>query len=325
MPTRLEHRKHPAAQLAFALAIVLAALCMLAACAHAGLGASAISFRNATPTDASEAQPVSFDPGAIPAYSGKAAVNMNGGVPFFSSDDLARGQFETYSPLDSLGRCGTAFALIGPETMPDEKRGSIGMIKPSGWQTSKYDWIDGKYLFNRCHLIAYALAGENDNPLNLITGTRSMNTQGMLPYEERTMEYIRDTGNHVLYRVTPYYNGDDLVASGVLMEAESVEDSGAGVKFCEWCYNVEPGVAIDYATGKNWAEPAGEPRNESGAATEQSEPKTVTYILNTNTYRFHYPDCPSVESMKEKNKQAFEGTREEAIAQGYKPCGRCNP
>lgn len=281
-----------------------------------------------------------------PPYTGEPSVKVNGNTPRFSEEDLARGPFEQYSELDFLGRCGPAYALIGKDVMPEGERGSIGMVKPSGWQVSKYDWIDGEYLYNRCHLIAYSLAGENDNELNLITGTRSMNVLGMLPYEEKTASYIRSTGNHVLYRVTPVYEGDNLLASGVLMEAESVEDGGAGVKFCVWCYNVEPGVVIDYATGDNRA---GDPREEAcppetesaqgavalpekaakgkggDAAQNEGDGEVRAFVLNTSTKRFHLPDCPSASDIAEKNKREFEGTREEAIESGYKPCGACNP
>lgn len=188
----------------------------------------------------------------VPSYAGEPSVQVNGNVPFFTADDLARGAFEEYSPLDRLGRCGVAFALVGRETMPTEERGSIGMVKPSGWHTVRYDGlVDGNYLYNRCHLIGYQLAGENANERNLITGTRSMNVTGMLDYENRVADYVERTGNHVLYRSTPVFSGDELVARGVLLEAQSVEDGGLGVRFCVWCYNVEPGVEIDYATGES--------------------------------------------------------------------------
>ena len=190
----------------------------------------------------------------VPEYEGYPSAIVNDGVPFFTDDDRRRGSFEQYSQLDRRGRCGTAFALIGPETLPTAKREGIGMIKPSGWQIARYPWVDGEYLYNRCHLIGFQLAGENANPLNLITGTRSLNILGMLPYEDEVASYVRWTGNHVLYRVTPLFEGKNLVASGVLIEAESVEDDGWGVQFCVWCYNVEPGVAIDYATGASRAD-----------------------------------------------------------------------
>lgn len=194
-------------------------------------------------------------PDDIPSYNGQPDVTLNGGRPFFEEDLLKKAgvSCETYSPLDSLGRCGTAFACIGRDLMPAEERGSIGMIRPSGWHTARYDFIDGMYLYNRCHLIGYQLTGENANEENLITGTRFMNVDGMLPYENRAAAYIRGKDGHVLYRVTPVFQGDDLLALGVIMEAESLEDRGQSVLFNVFCYNVQPGVAIDYATGENCA------------------------------------------------------------------------
>ena len=162
---------------------------------------------------------------------------------------MTTSSFERYAPLDSLGRCGVAYANIGKDIMPTEERGSIGMVKPSGWHSIRYENVDGKYLYNRCHLIGYQLSAENANTSNLITGTRYLNIQGMLPFENMVADYIRETGNHVLYRVTPIYEGDNLVASGVLMEAYSVEDEGDGICFNVYCYNVQPGIVIDYATG----------------------------------------------------------------------------
>ena len=187
----------------------------------------------------------------IPEYSGSPYVPVNGNVPYFTEDDLTDVSFESYSDLDSLGRCGVAYASVSTDTMPTEKRGSIGDVKPTGWVNVKYDFVDGKYLYNRCHLIGYQLTAENANERNLITGTRYFNVQGMLPFENLTADYIKETGNHVLYRVTPIFEGDNLVASGVLMEAESVEDEGEGLLFCVYVYNVQPGVTIDYATGKS--------------------------------------------------------------------------
>lgn len=258
------------------------------------------------------------DLASVPAYAGEPTVELDGNEPSFSADDLAREPFEEYAPLDELGRCGVAFALLGPETMPDEPRGSIGDVKPSGWHLVKYDIVDGKYLFNRCHLIAYRLAGENANERNLITGTRFLNTAGMLPYESAVGDYIEATGNHVLMRVTPVFEGDELVARGVQLEAQSVEDGGAGVRFNVYAYNVQPGIAIDYATGESALDGTAD-------APEALDASQFAYILNTNTKRFHLPDCPSVEDMQEQNKQGFNGTRDEVLAQGYQPCGRCNP
>lgn len=193
-----------------------------------------------------------IDIDTIPEYSGSPYVEMNYNQPDFSEDDMQRESFEEYSDLDSLGRCGQAYALIGTDTMSDEDRGSIGQIKPSGWHTVRYDdLIDGKYLYNRCHLIGFQLAGENANEKNLITGTRYMNVDGMLPFENQVADYVETTGNHVLYRVTPVFEGDELVARGVQMEALSVEDDGQGVAFNVFVYNVQPGVDIDYQTGES--------------------------------------------------------------------------
>lgn len=194
----------------------------------------------------------SFFP-SIPEYSGSAYSVINNNIPFFSEEEYTLTSFESYSELDYLGRCQTAYANLCIDTMPTEKRGSIGQIKPTGWHTVKYDFISGKYLYNRCHLIGYQLSAENANRQNLITGTRYLNTEGMLPFENMTADYIKETGNHVLYRVTPVYDGENLLADGVLMEAYSVEDGGDGICFNVFCYNVQPGVEIDYKTGDSRA------------------------------------------------------------------------
>ena len=193
----------------------------------------------------------SYSLDSIPDYSGSAYVNVNDNQPYFSDTDLTTTSFETYSELDGLGRCGVAYACVSTDTMPTKERGSIGQIKPTGWHTIKYDCVDGKYLYNRCHLIGYQLTAENANEKNLITGTRYLNVDGMLPFENMVADYIKETDNHVLYRVTPIFDGDNLVASGVLMEAKSVEDKGEDICFCVFCYNVQPDVAIDYATGES--------------------------------------------------------------------------
>lgn len=192
---------------------------------------------------------------SVPAYSGKAYIAINNNKPGFKDSDLTKKSFEKYSQLDSLGRCGTAYANISESIMPKkgEKRGAIGQVKPSGWQTVKYDFVDGKYLYNRCHLIGWQLAAENANKQNLITGTRYLNIEGMLPFENMVADYVRETGNHVLYRVTPVYEGKNLVASGVQIEGMSVEDKGKAISFNVYCYNVQPGVKINYATGKSKA------------------------------------------------------------------------
>lgn len=190
----------------------------------------------------------------IPEYAGEPYVVLQDNWPDFNAEDLTTEAFETYSELDELGRCGVAYANICLEIMPTEPRGEIGQVKPTGWHTVKYDCVDGKYLYNRCHLIGYQLAGENANRQNLITGTRYLNVTGMLPFENMVDDYVEETENHVLYRVTPVFNGSNLVASGVQMEAFSVEDEGEGVCFNVFVYNVQPGVVIDYATGESWEE-----------------------------------------------------------------------
>ena len=282
----------------------------------------------------------------IPAYSGTPYTEVNGNQPYFTEEELTTQSFETYSELDSLGRCGMAYANVGQDLMPTEPRGEIGAVKPSGWHLVKYDNVDGKYLYNRCHLIAYMLAAENANPQNLITGTRYLNVQGMLPFETKVCDYVKNTGNHVLYRVTPIFDGDNLLADGVLMEAYSVEDAGEGICFCVFAYNVQPGIGIDYATGDNWAESSGTYQSTEASVAEETpapQPETDTavqitpelsapqetqqtnYVLNTNTMKFNYPTCSSVDDMKEKNKQIYTGSRDEVINMGYVPCKRCNP
>lgn len=188
----------------------------------------------------------------IPEYTGEPYADVNDDIPFFTEDEITSEAFEYYGELDELGRCTVALACVGPETLPTEKRGPIGMIKPTGWHTVKYDIVDHKYLYNRCHLIGFQLTGENANERNLITGTRYMNVEGMLPFENSVREYVTGTGNHVMYRVTPCFDGDDLLARGVLMEAKSVEDPA--VQFCVFVFNIQPGIGIDYSTGDNWLE-----------------------------------------------------------------------
>lgn len=338
----------------------------------------------------------------LPAYSGEAYVELNDNVPSFSKKDMTTKAFEKYSELDDLGRCGVAYANVCRETMPTEERGNIGMIKPSGWQTVKYDNVDGKYLYNRCHLIGYQLTAENANEKNLITGTRYLNIEGMLPFENMVADYIDETDNHVLYRVTPIFRGYNLLASGVQMEAYSVEDKGKGVSFNVYCYNVQPGVTIDYTNGDSklsdgtiasitlnytkYALEVGQSKTLVAVTSPESAVKSVTwyssnnkiatvskngkvtavkagtvtitaktsnglkatckvtvkeksdttvinssangninYVLNTNTKKFHLPNCSSVKDMKDKNKQEVTCSRDEVIYMGYVPCKRCNP
>ena len=257
--------------------------------------------------------PAEENPSAL--WNGQPYTAVNGNVPGFSEKDLTAASFESYSELDSLGRCGTAFACLGQDLMPRGERGDISGIHPTGWHSVQYDFIDGKNLYNRCHLIGWQLSGEDANRKNLITGTRYMNVEGMLPFENMVADYIKETGCHVLYRVTPVFQGSNLVADGVLMEAMSVEDQGESISFCVFVPNVQPGVAIDYSDGS------------SRPADSQSSPENeeAVYIINTNTRRFHLPSCSSVREMKESNRENFTGSREELIEEGYIPCGKCRP
>ncbi len=193
----------------------------------------------------------SFPLDSVPEFSGRPYVTINENKPDFPESEYTTKSYEYYGKLDKLGRCTRTMACIGKDIMPTEKRGSIGSVKPTGWQKAKYDFVDGKYLYNRCHLIGYQLTGENANKQNLITGTRYMNVDGMLPFEDMTADYIRETGNHVLYEVTPVFTGNNLVADGVHMQALSMEDNGEGICFNVFVYNAQPGVKIDYATGNS--------------------------------------------------------------------------
>ena len=300
---------------------------------------------------------VSLD--AIPAYDGKAYVAVNNNEPFFTDSDMITTAFENYSDLDSLGRCGVAYANICKDIMPTEERGKIGMIKPSGWHTVKYDVIKDRYLYNRCHLIGYQLAGENANPKNLITGTRYLNVEGMLPFENLVADYVNNTGNHVLYRVTPMFSGSNLVANGVLIEAKSVEDNGGGILFNVYCYNVQPGVGINYENGDSWLDgttpqkqsaQTDTPKNEgsqssagSGAGESGSSGSTTgsassgsdssaaensaadssnseTMVHITATgKKYHSAGCRTLK------KSDTEVTLDEAKSMGLSPCGICNP
>lgn len=290
----------------------------------------------------------------IPEYSGEPYTAVNDNVPFFDRTNLPTESFEYYSDLDELGRCRTACVNIGTDIMPVKEREGIGQVRPSGWHTVKYENVDGNYLYNRCHLIGYQLSAENANEKNLITGTRYLNVSGMLPFENMVADYVKETENHVLYRVTPVFENDDLVARGVLMEGWSVEDDGDGICFNVFAYNVQPDIVIDYASGESrqgepvpiakasvlpegQAEvPAKAPEEDASEETaapvleetaEEPEPEPVgtDYILNTNTHKFHYPTCASVKQMAEKNKQFYSGTRDEVIDMGYVPCKKCNP
>ena len=253
-----------------------------------------------------------FDYSEIPEYSGTPYIELNGNEPLFTESDMTVRAFEEYSDLDFLGRCGVCFANVCRELMPTAERESISSVKPTGWQSVMYDFVDCRSLYNRCHLIGYQLSGENANEKNLITGTRYLNIMGMLPFENMVADYVKETENHVLYRVTPVFVDDELVARGVLMEGYSVEDGGEGISYFVFCYNVQPGVIIDYKTGDSREDP---------------KPNDVVknYVLNTNSHKFHRPDCTGISDMKESARQNYKGTRENLIAQGYAPCGKCKP
>ena len=287
----------------------------------------------------------------IPDYRGAAYVEINGGDPYFTDSEITTQAFERYSELDALGRCGVAFACIGIEIMPTEERDDIASVTPSGWEyngvsnNNQYDFVENKYVYNRCHLIGFQLAGENDNEKNLITGTRYMNIEGMLPFENMIADYVEDTENHVMYRVTPIYNGFDYVAQGVLMEAWSVEDNGYGICFCIFAYNVQPGVTIDYFTGVNVANGEKLPEiedddreqigngsgNSSGDSDKENENNTTEpgvkadFVHSVNSKKFHKADANCISRINEENRVYEHCTREEMIENGFEPCKVCNP
>ena len=252
-----------------------------------------------------------------PDFSGQPYVVLNNNQPNFTDKDITEKAYEFYSELDALNRCGYTMACIGPELMPTEERGSIGQVKPSGWQTVKYDCVDGKYLYNRCHLIGFQLTGENANERNLITGTRYLNIEGMLPFENMVADYIKETGNHVIYRVTPDFRGNELVARGVRIEAISVEDDGEGICFHVYAYNNQPGIRIDYATGDSW--------EESIPGDGATQTLGTAYIINTSAKKFHDVDCGNGKQTKEENREDYIGDRQALITAGYVPAGCCNP
>ena len=251
----------------------------------------------------------------LPPYQDVPYVPLQGNIPDFPESDVTTQAFETYAPLDELERCGVAYANICTQLMPTSDREDIGQVKPTGWHSVTYDVVEGRYLYNRCHLIGFQLAGENDNEQNLITGTRYFNVDGMLPFENQVAEYVQQTDHHVLYRVTPVYQNNNLVASGVQIEAYSVEDRGEGVCFNVYVYNVQPGVVIDYETGESWLQ----------ETVTDAEHEAIQYILNTNSMKFHLPSCASVEDIGKSNRQDYQGTREQLLEDGYVPCGICHP
>lgn len=295
---------------------LLCALLLIAASA-ALAAADIIPFFDKT-SDLS-AEKFSIDISGLPEFDGKPYTVLNNNQPSFSDKDLTTSSYEKYSDLDSLGRCGYAMACIGKDLMPTQERESIGEIKPSGWHTVKYDIVDGRYLYNRCHLIGFQLTGENTNVKNLITGTRFMNTEGMLPFENMVADYIKETDNHVLFRVTPIFYDQELVARGVQMEAYSIEDNGDGICFNVYIYNCQPGIQIDYLTG------ASRTADDNSAQNSEAANNETTYILNTNTKKFHLPECGSSEQISQQNRSEYHGTRDALIQNGYEPCKICNP
>lgn len=254
----------------------------------------------------------------VAPYAGDPWVVINGNQPEFSPADLAALHgTEEYGALDALGRCTAAFAVVGPETQPTAKRAGQ-RHNPSGWVQAFYPEIGLDHLYERSHLLAHSLTGEDDNPRNLITGTAYLNHEGMYDFERAVDNYVDLTGNHVIMRVTPLFQGSELVARGVQMEAWSVEDGGAGVCLNAYCYNVQPGVAIDYATGRSWLE--GEPAPEPPAAADGAE---ASYVLNLRQKKVHRPDCSSVDAMSAANRRDAVAALDELVAQGYSPCARC--
>ncbi len=259
----------------------------------------------------------SFSLSEIPEFSGEPYVVLYENQPEFTDEDITTNSYEYYSQLDQLGRCGNAMACIGTDLMPTSERESISAVKPSGWVQAQYDWVDGESLYNRCHLIGFQLTGENANELNLITGTRYCNVEGMLPFENMVADYVKETDNHVLYRVTPIFSEKELVARGVQMEAWSVEDNGEGICFNVYVYNNQPGVTIDYLTGNSYPDQIVET-----TALFQEE---IVYILNTSSHKFHKADCEQGQGVKRANKELFAGSKEKLIQQGYTAAKCCNP
>ena len=251
----------------------------------------------------------------VPEFTNEPYVIINDNKPEFTEEDLVTKSYESYSELDYLGRCGVAMACIGIDIMPTEERGAIGMIKPTGWHTVKYDNINGKYLYNRCHLIGYQLTGENDNTKNLITGTRYLNVNGMLPFEDLIADYVKTTENHVIYRVTPIFSGENLLASGVQMEGMSVEDGGEAICFNVYAYNAQPDIVIDYKTGDSCL------KDSDGA--EEFLNNDTKYVININSMKFHMSDCRFVKNMESEYKKITNKSKAELEKEGYSPCKAC--
>lgn len=280
-------------------------------------GTSDISSSSDSESDSPSKETVTAD--NVPAFVDYPYVALYDNIPNFDLPDTVK-SFEEYADLDSLGRCGVAYACIGKDLMPTEDRGSIGQVKPSGWHTVKYDIVDGKYLYNRCHLIGFQLTGENANVENLITGTRYLNVEGMLPFENMVADYIKETNNHVMYRVTPIYDGDALVARGVQMEALSVEDKGDGISFNVYVYNNQPGIEIDYLTGESKLIGSADTPSSSVVSSSQTE---IIYVLNVNSKKIHKPSCKYAKSMSEENRSESSKPLADLIKEGYAECKVC--
>lgn len=289
------------------LSLLLAVLMLCSCSAYTAVD------ENLNSTDTGTSAAVAID--EIPEYTDSPYVEINGNKPDFDVSKYSE-SFETYGELDELGRCTVCFANISTELMPTQERGAIGSVKPTGWHTVKYDCVDGKYLYNRCHLIGYQLTAENANERNLITGTRYLNVEGMLPFEEKVADYVKESGNHVLYRVTPKFSGDELVARGVQIEAMSVEDNGVGICFNVYCYNIQPQIKIDYQTGDS---------EYIGDESTTSDSEKQTFIVNTSTRKFHKETCSDAKNIKSENKKTYTGYRDSLINNGYSPCSKCKP
>ena len=275
----------------------------------------------------------------IPAYSGTPYCEINNGKPKFKKSEIKTKAYERLGDLDSQGRCTEALACLGKEIMPgrDQERGSISEVHPTGWHSVQYKSVSGGSLYNRCHLIGWQLTGNDAVDRNLITGTRYMNVEGMEPFESEVAEYLRSTGNHVMYRVTPVFKGDEELARGVHMEAMSVEDGSSGISFNIYCYNVQPKIQLNYKTGESKSTISGDAngyRTQRNGKTYSTKPIKSTsgkkstgtkYIVNTNTRKFHKPDCYSVKRMSEANTLKTNESRNKLISEGYDPCGNCHP
>jgi DNA-entry nuclease len=313
------------------LTSLLALLLVLCLCLSGCDAFSSLWEKEKAPSDLEENdRPSSTEVGfasvdGIPDYSGEPYVVLNGNQPDFKTEEITATSYEYYSELDYLGRCGYTVACVGKDLMPTEDRGSIGQVKPTGWQTVKYDIVDGKYLYNRCHLIGFQLTGENANRENLITGTRYLNIEGMLPFENQVAAYVKETGNHVMYRVTPVFVGTELVARGVVIEGYSVEDEGEEISFCVFAYNVQPGIRINYKNGESMLWGDGEFEEEESSSDSLPSSEEESFVLNTSSKKYHRETCSGVHSMNPQNREDYVGSREELEEQGYEPCGICKP